>query len=352
MSGELLKLSCWFGERERVHGRLLADALLDRFAQQQVQTSILLRGIEGFGLRHHLRTDRLLTLSEDLPAVAIALDTPDRINALLPEALTLKRRGLVTLERVMMLSNDVQTPLRVDHHTLKLTVHLPRHHRMGGKPAFVVVSEILHRNRAAGATVLLGVDGTAYRVRHRARLIGRNELVPMLVMSVGEREPILAALPELRQRLPEAVLTVERVIVCRRDGETVANVEDKPIDHQMWQKLTIVTSEDALHQGAPIHTQLVRRLRQAGVAGATALRGIWGFHGDHPPHGDRLLSLRRHVPIVTVVVDTPQRINECMPIVAEITSERGLVTSEIIPALRSSAAGAEIGSLRAGPLAG
>ena len=24
-------------------------------------------------------------------------------------------------------------------------------------------------------------------------------------------------------------------------------------------------------------------------------RGIWGFHGDHAPHGDRLLQLGRHV---------------------------------------------------------
>ena len=35
----------------------------------------MLRGAEGFGLKHHLRTDRLLTLSEDLPLVSVAVDT-------------------------------------------------------------------------------------------------------------------------------------------------------------------------------------------------------------------------------------------------------------------------------------
>ena len=35
-----------------------------------------MRGVEGFGAKHHLRTDRLLTLSEDLPLVSVAVDTP------------------------------------------------------------------------------------------------------------------------------------------------------------------------------------------------------------------------------------------------------------------------------------
>ncbi|HVV90928.1 MAG TPA: DUF190 domain-containing protein, partial [Solirubrobacterales bacterium] len=85
----------------------------------------------------------------------------------------------------------------------------------------------------------------------------------------------------------------------------------------------------------PVHTALVRRLREAGLAGATALRGIWGFHGDHAPHGDRALSLARHVPVTTIVVDRPERIAAGFDIVDELTAERGLVTSEMVPAMTS-----------------
>ena len=53
----------------------------------------------------------------------------------------------------------------------------------------------------------------------------------------------------------------------------------------------VFTSEAALHGGQPLHRALVRALRSAGISGATTLRGVWGFHGDHPPHGDRLLQL-------------------------------------------------------------
>ena len=107
----------------------------------------------------------------------------------------------------------------------------------------------------------------------------------------------------------------------------------------LWQKLMVYTSEAALHDGQPIHRAIIRRLRSAGISGATTLRGIWGFHGDHAPHGDRLLQLGRHVPAVTIVIDTPERIAASFAVIDELTSERGLVTSETIPAMRASAGG-------------
>jgi len=44
-----------------------------------------------------LRTDRSLTLSEDLTLVAVAVDTRPRIEALLEPTLRLNTSGLVTL---------------------------------------------------------------------------------------------------------------------------------------------------------------------------------------------------------------------------------------------------------------
>ena len=76
------------------------------------------------------------------------------------------------------------------------------------------------------------------------------------------------------------------------------------------------------------------------------MRGIWGFHGDHAPHGDRLLALRRHVPVVTVVIDTPERIARSFEIIDELTAHRGLVTSEMVPALCAAGTGRRHGGLR------
>jgi PII-like signaling protein len=97
----------------------------------------------------------------------------------------------------------------------------------------------------------------------------------------------------------------------------------------------IYAGEDAQHHRHPLYVELARRLLQAGAAGATCLRGVWGYHGDHAPHGDGLLALRHRVPVLTVVVDTPARIRRWFAIVDELTDESGLVTCETVPAFRA-----------------
>ena len=338
MSAEHLKLTSYFGERDRTSAGLLGDELLARCAGRGLQASVLLRGAEGFGAHHRLRSDRQLTLSEDLPVVVVAVDRRAPIEELLEEVLVLQRRGLLTLERASLTGAGFEQPDRLYEQT-KLTVYLGRRQRIAGMSAFAAVCELLHRRGLAGASVLLGVDGTRRGERARARFFGRNSEVPAMVIAVGDGERVTAVLPELAALVPEPLFTLERVRICKRDGELLARPQELPAaDAQgrpLWQKLTIYASQDAVHEGRPLSRQLLLRLRAAGAAGATSLRGVWGFHGAHRPHGDRLLQARRHVPVLTVAIDAPERIAGSFAIVDELTAEHGLVTSETVPALRA-----------------
>jgi PII-like signaling protein len=104
-----LKLTAYFGERDRVGDRFLADALIDVFARHDVRTSLVMRGVEGFGAKHHRHTDRLLSLSEDLPLAAVAVDTAERIEAVRPEIAALPFAGPLTLERATLTTEPVFT---------------------------------------------------------------------------------------------------------------------------------------------------------------------------------------------------------------------------------------------------
>ena len=66
---------------------------LDLYARHHLRTSLVLRGVAGFGVKHHLHTDRLLTLSEDLPMVTVAVDARARIEALLDEVVAVSGHG-------------------------------------------------------------------------------------------------------------------------------------------------------------------------------------------------------------------------------------------------------------------
>ncbi len=356
MSDECVKLTTYFGERDRADGRLLADELLAIYERRGVRTSSVFRGAEGFGRLHHLRTDRLLSLSEDLPVIATALDTPERIEALLDDVLAVKRRGLITLERARRLEPDARTArstpssARGEDGDLKLTIDVGRGERVGARAAFVAVCELLHARGIAGASVVLGVDGLRDGRRTRARFLSRNADVPISIVAVGSGALIEDVVPEIGRLVRRPVITLERVRICKRDGELLATPHElagtDAHGRELWQKLTVYSSHQASCEGRPLHLEIVRRLRAGDAAGATCVNGIWGFHGAHAPHGDRLLQLRRHVPVLTIAVDSPEKTARSFALIDELTREHGLVTSEIVPAMQALGAGGTIGALR------
>jgi PII-like signaling protein len=353
MNDDCLKLTTYFGERDRTEDGLLADELMNIYGGHRLAASIILRGAEGFGRLHHLHTDRQLTSSEDLPVVSIAVDQRARIESMLELLLQIKRRGLITLERARLLSGEIGHVLLPEElgEATKLTIYLGRQDRVDGTPAFVAICDLLYRCGIAGTSVLLGVDGTRGGQRFRARFFARNADVPMMVIAIGSGEQIAAVLPELGGLLHEPLMTLERVRVCKRDGELLAEPHEIPGTDEhglaMWQKLMIYTSHSANHRGHPPHVEIIHRLqRETDAAGATVLRGIWGFHGDHAPHGDRIFQIRRHVPVCTIVIDRPEHIARSFQIIDEATSEHGLVTSEMVPAAQAMSESETRGGLR------
>jgi PII-like signaling protein len=338
---DCLKLTIYFGERDRCGGHFLADALTDIYARHELQTSLVMRGVEGFGAKHHLHTDRLLTLSEDLPLVSVAVDTRTRIQAALKEIEQLSFHGLVTLERARMLTGrmqPVELPPELGEGT-KLTVYVGRQERVGTKPAYQAIVDLMHRSGVHGATVVLGVDGTAHGVRQRARFFGKNAQVPLMVVAVGEGPRIAGVLPELDSMLRRPLVTLERVRVCKLDGQRLAEPSHLPQTDvsglSIWQKLMVYTSEHARHDDQALHRALTHALRRAGAAGSTSLRGIWGYHAGQKPHGDSFWQLQRRVPIVVITVDTPERIRTWFELIDRLTEKTGSVTSEMVPAFRA-----------------
>ena len=339
---DYLKLTSYFAERLRHGDQFLSDSLLDLYGDHAVATSVVLRGIASFGPHHELRSDQSLSLSEDSPIAIAAVDTADKMAGLADQVSAMMSRGLVTLERAH-LGGSASPP-----DAAKLTIYVGRQDRADGRPAYRAVCEVLHRLGFAGASVFLGVDGTARGERKRAAFFSRNVGVPVMIIAVGTGRQVADALPELETLLRQPLFTIERAQLCKRDGELLAAPTALPAaDEQgrpLWQKLMVYTSEAALHDGVPIHRAIVRRLFDSRSAnGATVLRGIWGFHGDHEPHGDKWIQLARRVPVTTIVVDAPDRIAASFEIIDGLTSEHGLVTSELVPALVSVDDGKRVG---------
>lgn len=340
MNADCLKLTTYFGETDRTDRGSLVAALLDLYTEHQVAVSIVFRGTEGFGRRHHLHTRSLETLSYDLPIVSIAVDTRERIESILDLVRGLHEHGIVTLERARLLSGPIESePPGALGDSAKLTIYLGRQPPSTRTPMSVAICDLLSRREIAGASVLTAIDGTREGTRHSSGPRRHTASPPGIIIAVGDSDRVAAILPELASLLDGPLMTLERVRICKRDGQLFAQPHELPghDDHglELWQKLTIYCSFSATHHGRNVHSEIIRKLLASDATGATTLAGTWGYHGDHPPHGDKLFQLRRHVPAVTVVIGTPQQIARSFEIVDQLTSEHGLVTSEIVPAMHA-----------------
>ncbi len=108
LEGEGKLLRIFIGESDK-HGRKpLYQAIVEMLRQEGMAGATVLRGIEGFGATSHLHTARILRLSEDLPIVIEVADTAERIEAIMPKIDEMVSDGMVTLERVEVVTYRAQ----------------------------------------------------------------------------------------------------------------------------------------------------------------------------------------------------------------------------------------------------
>lgn len=92
-------------------------------------------------------------------------------------------------------------------------------------------------------------------------------------------------------------------------------------------RLRIYLGEDDRADGLPLYEALVLKAREAGLAGATVLRGPMGFgHGSHL-HTAKILRLSQDLPMIVEIVDKADRIERFLETVKSMVGQ-SLVTTE------------------------
>lgn len=91
--------------------------------------------------------------------------------------------------------------------------------------------------------------------------------------------------------------------------------------------LRVFVGESDKHEGRPLYEWIVRRAREAGLAGATVLRGLEGFGAHSRLHTAKILRLSSDLPVVIEIVDTQDKIEAFLPILDGAIGE-GLATIE------------------------
>jgi PII-like signaling protein len=99
--GQLLRV--FIGESDVRDGMPLYRAIVLKARELGLAGATVLRGPMGFGANSNLHTSKILELSTDLPIIIEMVDSPEKIQTLLPFLDEAVLEGLITMEEVRVL---------------------------------------------------------------------------------------------------------------------------------------------------------------------------------------------------------------------------------------------------------
>jgi uncharacterized protein len=229
--------------------------------------------------------------------------------------------------------------------------------RHGLEPLYEWIVRKARREGLQGATVLEGVygmraDGSV--LEEHAWSISQER--PVIVEVVDEPARIEALLAHVEPVFREGMITLERahVLLYRAGPRDTRSVPTGPSIIATTNESvavgvrTMKVPEDGVllrifigesdrepgdGGGRPLFEAIVRRAREAHLAGATVLRGPMGFGRHSRVHTAKLFELSTDLPIVIEIVDAEEKVAAFLPTVDELVTE-GLVTLEAVRIVR------------------
>lgn len=91
--------------------------------------------------------------------------------------------------------------------------------------------------------------------------------------------------------------------------------------------LRIFIGENDRYEGMALYEWIVRKARENGMAGATALRGLEGYGAHSRLHTAKILRLSSDLPVVIEIVDTEDKIEAFLPLIDTAVGD-GMATVE------------------------
>jgi hypothetical protein len=110
LEGEAQLLRIFVGESDKWQGQPVYEAIVLKARELHLAGATVLRGPMGFGKHSRLHTVKVLRLSEDLPIIVEIVDSKEKIDTLLPHIDEMVKEGLITLEKVHVITYRANGP--------------------------------------------------------------------------------------------------------------------------------------------------------------------------------------------------------------------------------------------------
>jgi PII-like signaling protein len=93
--GDAKRVTIYFDDGEKYEGRALHKVLLELLREHEISGATFIRGVGGFGHDGIIHSAKLLTLTESLPLKIEFIETPEKVDKVLPALKKVVVHGLI-----------------------------------------------------------------------------------------------------------------------------------------------------------------------------------------------------------------------------------------------------------------
>jgi PII-like signaling protein len=235
--GSAQKVTVYIGEDVRYRGEPLYIVVLNYLFYHGVSGATVTKGVAGFGAGRHMHTARILEVSENLPMKIEFVETPPKLDELLPKLLQMVGDGLVEIQDTTILkaataseAEPLLPRVALSGKATMMRIFIGEDDRWHGKRLFEAIVEALRANDIAGVTVYRGILGYgANRRFHKEKRMSLSNDRPIMLSVIDQDAKIRAFLPRLESMVREGLVALSDVQVIKyahRPGATIESSKE------------------------------------------------------------------------------------------------------------------------------
>jgi PII-like signaling protein len=225
-AGPAKKVSIYVGEDHQYHGQSLYAAILNFLFYHGISGASVVRGIAGFGADHHLHTTRLEVLTADLPIKVEFIESPEKVEEVLPKLHELTGTGLIEIQDTMVVkpaevskkkaSQEMLPPLKREGKAKLMRIFISENDKWRDKPLHKALIESMRANDIAGVTVYQGILGYgANRRLHKDSALHLSHDRPVMLSVVETEEKLQAYFPILDEMVQQGLVVLSDVDIIK-----------------------------------------------------------------------------------------------------------------------------------------
>ena len=230
--GPAKKVTIYINEDTRYHTGPLWSAVYEFLQHKRVSGATVLRPIEGFGAHHHTHSLRMEATMEHMPIRIEFVDTPERVQEVLPNLYDMVRDGLIEVQDTTIVRDVKEEDAdREPHHHAEeratarmMRVFLGEGDQWEGQPLYDAIVKRLRMLDIAGATVYRGILGYGLKGRtHKERLLSLHHDLPVMISVIDSGAKVETAIGAVSEMLSGGLIVLS-------DAEIVRVVRSLPPD--------------------------------------------------------------------------------------------------------------------------